>query len=70
MFTRVQNHQEHFTVMQGSLEITLDGKMTVLKAGAPDFIIPRRTVHSVKVVKGEPVTFRETADPPGMYKLE
>lgn len=63
-----QNHQECFTVLQGELEVTLNGVKKTLKAGDPPLLLPRRAVHSFKAVKGAPVHFREQPDPPGMYK--
>ena len=63
-----QNHQEHFSVLEGRLEVTLDGKHIILKAGDAPLILPRRAVHAMKSFKGEKVVFREQPDPPGMYK--
>ncbi|KAH8892924.1 hypothetical protein GQ53DRAFT_646362 [Thozetella sp. PMI_491] len=63
-----KNHQEHLSVVEGRIEITLNGKTTVLKAGDPAVIVPRRAVHSIKGFKGEKLIFRERPDPAGIYK--
>ncbi|KAK2594391.1 hypothetical protein QQS21_007897 [Conoideocrella luteorostrata] len=63
-----KNHQEHFTVLEGRLEMTMDGKKTVVKAGDPTFLVQRKVVHSVKALEGERVVFREQPDPAGEYK--
>lgn len=55
-------------MIEGRLEITLDGKKIVAKAGDPPLTFPRQVVHSFKTFKGEKVHFREQPDPPGMYK--
>lgn len=55
-------------MLEGRLEITLDGKNIILKAGDPSLILPSRVVHSMKSFKGEKVHFREQPDPPGIYK--
>ena len=50
------------------MEITLNGKTSLLKAGDPAVLVPRRAVHSVKGFKGEKLIFREKPDPAGIYK--
>jgi mannose-6-phosphate isomerase-like protein (cupin superfamily) len=55
-------------VVEGRVEITLDGKTSVIKAGDPAVLVPRRAVHSVKGFKGEKLIFREKPDPAGIYK--
>jgi mannose-6-phosphate isomerase-like protein (cupin superfamily) len=55
-------------VVEGRVEITLDGKTTIMKAGDPAVLVPRRTVHSLKGFKGEKLIFRERPDPAGIYK--
>ena len=56
------------TVIEGRIEITVDGKKTVQKAGEPPSFIPVRAVHSMKGFKGERLVLREQADPAGIYK--
>lgn len=63
-----QNHQEYLSVIEGRVEMTLDGKTTIVNAGDPEVLVPRRTVHSVKGFKGEKLIFREKPDPAGLYK--
>ncbi|KAG9239867.1 hypothetical protein BJ878DRAFT_546915 [Calycina marina] len=63
-----KNHDEHFSVLEGRLEFTLDGKEMIIKAGDPETFVPRRKVHQVKGFKGERLVFRERPDPAGMYK--
>ncbi|KIM93742.1 hypothetical protein OIDMADRAFT_21493 [Oidiodendron maius Zn] len=63
-----KNHQEFLSVIEGRVEITLDGKTTLMKAGDPAVLVPRRAVHSVKGFKGERLIFREKPDPAGIYK--
>jgi mannose-6-phosphate isomerase-like protein (cupin superfamily) len=55
-------------VVEGRVEITLNGKTTAVKAGDPAVLVPRRAVHSVKGFKGEKLIFREKPDPAGIYK--
>ncbi|CEJ89678.1 hypothetical protein VHEMI05505 [[Torrubiella] hemipterigena] len=63
-----KHHQEHFSVLQGKLEVTVNGKMSILNVGDEPMILERGAVHSMKAYKGEPVIFRERPDPPGIYK--
>lgn len=56
------------TVLEGRIEITIDGKKSVQKAGEPPAFIPVRAVHSMKGFKGERLVLREQADPAGIYK--
>jgi mannose-6-phosphate isomerase-like protein (cupin superfamily) len=55
-------------VVEGRVEITLNGKTTTVKAGDPAVLVPRRAVHSVRGFKGESLIFREKPDPAGIYK--
>ncbi|KAK2589866.1 hypothetical protein QQS21_012457 [Conoideocrella luteorostrata] len=63
-----KNHQEHITVLEGRLEVTLGGEKSVVKAGDSPILVERRVVHSFKSFKGEKVIFREQPDPAGDYK--
>ncbi|KAI1384397.1 uncharacterized protein F4822DRAFT_415020 [Hypoxylon trugodes] len=63
-----KDHAEHLSVLEGRLEITLNGEKIILKAGDPEVLIPRRVVHGVRGFKGERLCFRERPDPAGMYK--
>ncbi|CAI6080528.1 unnamed protein product [Clonostachys chloroleuca] len=62
------NHQEYLSVVEGRVEITLNGKTTILNAGDPAVLVRRRDVHGVKGFKGESLIFREKPDPAGAYK--
>lgn len=50
------------------MELTVNGETTIVNAGDPVVLIPRRAVHSVKGFKGEKLIFRERPDPAGLYK--
>lgn len=56
------------TVLEGRVEIKMDGRSIILSAGDPTVFIPPRVVHSMKGFKGERMILREQADPPGLYK--
>ena len=56
------------TVLEGRLEVTLNGEKILLKPGDPALIIKPRCIHSMKGFKGERLVFREQVDPPGLYK--
>ena len=56
------------TVIEGRFEFNLNGKKTIVKAGDPIVILPRRSIHSVRGFKGERGVFREEPNPPGIYK--
>lgn len=58
------------TVLEGRVQVTLNGQTTILRAGDPSMVIPRRAVHSFKGFKGERLVVREQADPPGDYKAK
>ncbi|KAI1409704.1 hypothetical protein F5Y13DRAFT_169300 [Hypoxylon sp. FL1857] len=63
-----KDHAEHLSVLEGRMEITLNGDKFVLKAGDPAVLVPRRAPHSIKGFIGERLVFRERPDPAGMYK--
>ncbi|KAK8006883.1 Pre-mRNA-splicing factor prp1 [Apiospora arundinis] len=63
-------HGEYHVVIEGRLEITLDGKITILNAGDPSLYVPPKAVHSIRSFPGERMVAQERADPPGTYKLE
>ncbi|KAI9151466.1 hypothetical protein HJFPF1_08668 [Paramyrothecium foliicola] len=65
-----KNHTERMTVVEGRLEIVLDGKKILLKAGDAPVLIPPRAVHSLRGFKGEKLVFQEQAFPGGSYKAE
>jgi mannose-6-phosphate isomerase-like protein (cupin superfamily) len=64
------NHTERMTVLEGRLEVVLEGKRIVIKAGDAPVIIPPRAVHSLRGFKGEKLVFQEQAFPGGRYKAE
>ncbi|KAK8017901.1 hypothetical protein PG993_014227 [Apiospora rasikravindrae] len=63
-------HGEYHIVLKGRLEITVDGKVIILKAGDPTLYVPPKAVHSIRSFPGERMVAQERAEPPGMYKLE
>ncbi|KAI0132623.1 hypothetical protein BJ170DRAFT_614683 [Xylariales sp. AK1849] len=64
----LQNHSEIFTVLEGRVEVTLNGVKKLFRAGDQDLLIPARAVHSVRGFEGERLVMRERSDPPGDYK--
>ncbi|KAI0381349.1 hypothetical protein F5Y04DRAFT_255274 [Hypomontagnella monticulosa] len=63
-----KDHAEHLSVLEGRMEINLNGDKFILKAGDPAVLVPRRARHSIKGFTGERLIFRERPDPAGMYK--
>lgn len=63
-------HSEHMTVLEGRVEITVDGKKRILRAGDETVVIPPYVVHGFQGFPGERLVVREVADPPGAYKAE
>ncbi|KAK8091672.1 hypothetical protein PG997_002033 [Apiospora hydei] len=63
-------HGEYHIVLEGRLEITIDGKVIILKAGEPALYVPPKGVHSIRSFPGERMVAQERAEPPGTYKLE
>ncbi|KAK8006003.1 hypothetical protein PG991_012300 [Apiospora marii] len=63
-------HGEYHVVLEGRLEFTLDGKVTVLRVGDPTLYVPPKMVHSIRSFPGERMVAQERADSPGTYKLE
>ena len=61
-------HDEHMEVTRGRVELTAEGKTTILKAGDPKLVIPRWHVHGFSFIKGEAATLKEYTDPPGNFK--
>ncbi len=55
-------------MVEGRVEVTLNGDKVIVKAGDPAVRVPRRVVHSIRGFKGEKLIFRERPDPAGMYK--
>lgn len=56
------------TVLEGRIEMTLDGKKSIINGGDPEVLVPRRAVHSFTGFKGEKLVIRERPDPAGLYK--
>ncbi|KAI1769930.1 hypothetical protein F4818DRAFT_456507 [Hypoxylon cercidicola] len=63
-----KNHSEYLSVIEGRIQVTLNGDKIMLKAGDPALLVPRRVVHSIQGFKGEKFIFRERPNPAGMYK--
>lgn len=60
-----QNHDEYISVLEGRIQVFLEGKeMQILRVGDEPAFIPRRHIHSFKGFVGEKVIVRETAVPP------
>lgn len=55
-------------VMCGRAIFNVDGKEIILSAGDAPLTLPRYSVHSVNVPKGEKVVVREKTIPPGEFK--
>ncbi|KAI1244676.1 hypothetical protein MGN70_014553 [Eutypa lata] len=66
--TGEENHAEHISIVQGRMEVTINGDKVILKAGDPTVLVPRRVVHSIKGFPDEKLIFRERPDPAGIYK--
>ncbi|KAI0399320.1 hypothetical protein F4802DRAFT_53911 [Xylaria palmicola] len=62
-----KGHTEYLSVIEGRIELTLNGDKLILKAGDPALRVPRRVVHSFSSFKGERVILRERPDPAGLY---
>lgn len=65
-----QKHGEYHIVLDGRLEVTVDGKVIILKAGDAALYVPPKAVHSIRSFPGERMVAQERAEPPGTYKLE
>lgn len=76
-----KRHSERMTVLEGRVELTLDGTKRILQAGggggdgqgtgtSATVVIPPYTVHGFQGFEGERLVMREVADPPGSYKAE
>uniref|UniRef100_A0A4E9DU38 Cupin type-2 domain-containing protein n=1 Tax=Gibberella zeae TaxID=5518 RepID=A0A4E9DU38_GIBZA len=61
-------HDEHITVLEGRMTITLDGKATVATPETGTMFIPRWSVHSFRGFPGEKTVFEERNQPSGEYK--
>lgn len=64
-----KKHSERMTVLEGRVEVTLNGEKRTLQAG-DEVVIPPYTVHAFRGFPGERLVVRESADPPGSYKSE
>lgn len=64
----LQEHAEYLSVLEGRLELTLNGETVILKAGDPEVLVPRRVVHGFSSFEGERVILRERPNPAGLYK--
>lgn len=65
-----KHHTERMTVVEGRLEVGLEGKKIIVNAGDAPVLIPARAVHSLRGFKGERLVFQEQAFPGGSYKAE
>lgn len=55
-------------VIEGRLEVTLEGKTFVVTPSDGQVLIPKGQAHSLKSFKGERMVFEERTAPPGDYK--
>ncbi|KAI0202413.1 hypothetical protein F4808DRAFT_421540 [Astrocystis sublimbata] len=63
-----KEHSEYLSVIQGRIELTLNGDTVILSPGDPALLVPRRAIHSFVSFAGERVVLRERPDPAGLYK--
>ncbi|KAI0176966.1 hypothetical protein BJ166DRAFT_11350 [Pestalotiopsis sp. NC0098] len=63
-----KEHAEYLNVLEGRMEVTLNGEKVIVKAGDPPILVARRVVHSIKSFEGERLVFREKPDPGGLHK--
>lgn len=63
-----QYHDEYMRVIEGRLEVTLEGKTFVVTPSDDQVLIPKGQAHSLKSFKGERLVFEERTAPPGDYK--
>ncbi|KAI1086345.1 hypothetical protein F5B19DRAFT_498453 [Rostrohypoxylon terebratum] len=63
-----KDHSEHLSVLEGRLQVTLNGDKMIIQEGDPAVLVPQRAIHSLQGFKGERLVLRERADPAGMYK--
>lgn len=66
--TASQYHDEHITVLEGRIEVTLDGKKRIVTPSDGMIVIPARAVHGFRGFTGERMVLLETTSPPGDYK--
>ncbi|KAK7713657.1 hypothetical protein SLS63_012039 [Diaporthe eres] len=63
-------HDEYMRVIEGRLEVTLEGKTFVVTPSDGQVKIPKGQAHSLKSFKGERMVFEERTAPPGDYKAK
>lgn len=57
-------------VIEGRLEVTLEGKKFIVTPSDGEVKIPKGQTHSLKSFKGERMVFEERTAPPGDYKAK
>ena len=63
-----KNHDEYVQVLTGRMELIVNGKSTIVKAGDPPIFIERLHVHASNFFKGEATTVKESTNPAGDFK--
>lgn len=63
-----QKQGERFEVLEGRVELSINGKKRVISAGDPEVTIQPYDIHGLQGFKGERLVIRERADTAGNYK--
>ena len=61
-------HDEHLSVLEGKIELTVDGKSWMVYPSSGVQIAPRYSVHGMKFFSGVKTTLKEQTDPTGRFK--
>lgn len=69
-FLRIHHkyHDEYMRVLEGRIEITLDGQKRIVTADDGEQLIRAPLVHGLRSFKGERLVMLEQTTPPGDYK--
>lgn len=57
-------------VIEGRLEVNIDGKTRIVTPSDGQVLITRGQVHSLRSFKGERMVLEERTSPPGDYKAK
>jgi mannose-6-phosphate isomerase-like protein (cupin superfamily) len=64
----MQLHDEHITVIEGCISVTVEGRTRMVRAGDDTIVIPRRSWHTIESFKGVKTVIQEVPDPRGQQK--
>lgn len=64
----LQYHDEYMRVIEGRLEVTLEGKKHTITPSDGQLLIKKGQIHSLRIFKGERMVLEERTSPPGDYK--